>query len=93
MPAIKGPWRVKIDASTISASIHGNGGHVCEVWSGRKPSLDTVKDNARLISQAHPMREALYRCLAALTEEGTSERQRAAAIRIARRTLGKTAGC
>lgn len=93
MPAIKAPWRVKIDATTISATITGNGGHVANVWSGRKPSLDIVKDNARLIAEAHPMREALSRCLDALTDEGCSTNQRAAAIRAARRSLDKTAGC
>lgn len=93
MSAIKGPWRVSIDATTLSATITGNGGHVAQIWSGRKPNMETLKDNARLIAAAHPMREALALCYGAMTEEGTTSKERWAALIAARRILDKTAGC
>lgn len=93
MAAIKTPWRVTINERELNATINGNGGHVAQVWSGRNPNLETLRDNARMIAEAHPMRDALALCYAALTEEGATSKDRTLAIRAARRSLDKTAGC
>lgn len=88
----KGPWRVRLSAPDINATITGFGGaHVATVWSGRKPNMATVQANATILAGALDLRAALALCYGALTEEGCTDRQRQAATRAAAKILDKTA--
>ena len=59
-----GPYRVRIDASSMNASIRDrNSEHVAEVWSGRNPSMAKVRANAALLSAAPTMYDAISRVM------------------------------
>lgn len=87
-----GPWRVRLSPQYLNATIYGRRGqHVAEVWSGNARDMKAVEANAKILSAALKMREALALCYGALTEEGTTDRQRKNAIRGAAAILDRTA--
>lgn len=93
MARTPGPYKATLSLADLNATITGKGRqHVATVWSGNKPNVDTVIANATLFANADRMREALAMCYGALTEEGATPRQRAVAIRAARRVLDRTPG-
>lgn len=76
MAVTEGPFKIVPNPIELNAAIHGKGGGcVAVVWSGRKPSMQTVMDNAALFAAAPALLDALQKLLALCEEHPAFQKQ------------------
>lgn len=57
----QGTWKYELDVAGSTARVYAKGNHVANIWSGRKPSMEIVEANSKLISASPDMLRTLCR--------------------------------